>query len=58
MVGIEAGGTGDGQITQGLNCDSKEAHLLGEGDGDSSESRRMRQSDLHFPKSSLMLLGR
>lgn len=55
---MEAGERGDGQITQGLNCDSKEAHLLREGDGDSSESRRMRPSDLHFPKISLMLHGR
>lgn len=55
MVGTEAGESGDGQITQGLNWDSKEAHLLREGNGDSSESRRMRQSDLHFPKISLML---
>lgn len=55
---MEAGERGDGQITQGLNCDSKEAHLLREDDGDSSESRRMRPSDLHFPKISLMLHGR
>lgn len=41
MVGEEARETGEGQITEGLKCDSKKADLLREGNGHSLEGRRM-----------------